>query len=259
MRRLPTRLGRPDIDWRAFDLQPDPAKANGAAALCLHGLTGTPYEVRTIATALAARGIRAKAPIVAGHDGGPRLLGATRRRAWLRSAERAFEALRAEHDRVFVVGVSMGGLLTLRLAQTHDIDAIVVVGTPLAFGAPIPQLLPLLRHVWAYRRKGQSDIQDPEARAIHPTMAAMPLASVAELMKLQAEVIPKLGEITEPILVAHGVLDETAKPRDAERIHAEVASKEKELFLLKRSGHIVTVDYDRDALARAAADFLGRR
>ena len=29
--------------------------------------------------------------------------------------------------------------------------------------------------------------------------------------------------------------------------------------MLERSGHVVTVDYDGPALARAAADFLGRR
>jgi carboxylesterase len=72
-------------------------------------------------------------------------------------------------------------------------------------------------------------------------------------------VIPALGEIDIPILIAHGRLDSTARPRDAERIYREVASKEKELFFLERSGHVATVDYDGPALARAVADFLGRR
>jgi carboxylesterase len=87
----------------------------------------------------------------------------------------------------------------------------------------------------------------------------MPLDAVAELIALQHEVIPSLGEITAPILIAHGSRDRTARPRDAARIHAEVGSTEKELFMLERSGHVATVDYDGRALARAAADFLGRR
>lgn len=253
------RIGSKDLDSGAFDLRPAPEQANGAAALCLHGLTGTPYEVRSVAEALVKRGIRARGPIVAGHEGGPRLLAATKYRAWLRTAESELAALREEHDRVFVVGVSMGGLLGLRLAQTRPVDALVVIGTPLVLAPPIPQLLPFLRRIISFRRKSESDIRDPVARAAHPTIAAIPFDAVAQMIALQAVIIPELSRIESPILVAHGLLDETARPRDAERIHAEVGSRGKELFLLERSGHIVTVDYDRAALARAAADFLGRR
>jgi esterase/lipase len=87
----------------------------------------------------------------------------------------------------------------------------------------------------------------------------MPFDSVRELIALQKETIPDLSKVLAPILVAHGELDGTARPRDAHRIHAEVGSQEKELFLLARSGHVATVDYDGPALARAAADFLARR
>jgi carboxylesterase len=247
------------VDASAFDLLPAPERARGAAALCLHGLTGTPYEVRSIAEALVARGIRARGPIGAGHEEGPELLAATRHGAWIDAARSEFEALRRDYDRVFLVGVSMGGLLGLRLAQTAQVDALVVVGTPLALPPPIPQLLPLLRRVMRFRQKHASDIQDPEARARHPGHRLMPLDAVAELIALQAEVIRELAAISAPILVAHGAKDRTAPPRDARRIHAEVGSRDKELFMLERSGHVASVDYDGPALARAAADFLGRR
>jgi carboxylesterase len=247
------------VDATAFDLIPEPAKANGAAALCLHGLTGTPYEVRPLAAALVARGIRACGPVGAGHEEGPEALAETPHEAWVDAAREEFERLRREHDRVFLVGVSMGGLLSLRLAQTHDVDALVVLGTPLVLPPPIPQLLPVLRVFRRFRSKGPSGIEDPVARARHPGLDRMPLDAVQELIRLGAKVIEDLGSISAPILVAHGKLDKTARPRDAERIHREVASREKELFLLERSGHVASVDYDGPALARAAADFLGRR
>jgi carboxylesterase len=242
-----------------FDLRPDAALANGAAALCLHGLTGSPDEVRPIAEALVARGLRARGPVGGGHQGGPEQLAITSHEVWIESARREFDALRSEHERVFLVGVSMGGLLSLRLAQTARVDALVVVGVPLVLAPPIPQLLPLLRRIKRFRKKRGADIQDPVARARHPSWPRMPLDAVAELIELQAEVIPELSAISAPILVAHGQRDRTARPRDAVRIHDEVGSSDKELFLLERSGHIATVDYDGPALARAAADFLGRR
>lgn len=249
------------VDVSPFDLRPAPGTETGAAALCLHGLTGTPYEVRPVAEALAARGVRAQGIWMAGHDGSVDDLAATTADAWVEDARRALDALRREHDRVYLVGVSMGGLVSLRLAQTAPVAALVTVGVPLVLGPPVPQLLPLLRLFVKARPKRTSGVEDPEALARHPRFPAMPLASVAELIALQRVVRADLGKIEAPILVAHGALDRTARPRDAERLFAEVATPDpdKELFLLARSGHVATVDYDGVALARAAADFLLRR
>lgn len=247
------------LDFDAFDLRPEPMQASGAAALCLHGLTGTPYEVRPVAESLVARGIRARGPWMAGHAGGAEVLAKTPWQAWVEEARLELVALRAEHDRVFLVGVSMGGLVSLRLAQTEVIEALAVIGTPLVLAPPIPQLLPLIQRFVSSRRKTGSDIQEPGARARHPGLAAMPFSAVAELIALQSKVIPDLPLVRLPILIAHGRRDRTARPRDAARLFEEVGSTDKELFYLERSGHVATVDYDGPALARAVADFFGRR
>ena len=255
-----TAVQRLEVDSGAFDFRPGADVANGAAVLCLHGLTGTPYEVRPVAELLVARGVRARAPWMAGHEKGVEELAETSWQAWVELARNELAALKAEHERVFLVGVSMGGLVSLRLAQTEEVDALVVIGTPLVLSPPIPQLLPLLRlFVSSRAKKDGADIRDPAAKARHPGMQVMPFAAVAELISMQSHVIPELESIRSPILVAHGRLDRTARPRDAERIHNDVGSSDKELFYLERSGHVATVDYDGPALARAAADFLGRR
>jgi carboxylesterase len=247
------------VDDSPFDLIPEGGRANGAAALCLHGLTGTPYEVRPLGEALVARGIRARGICMAGHGGSVSDLARSTRQDWIDRAAAELAALRGEHDRVFLVGVSMGGLVSLRLAQSEQLAGLVVVGVPLVLAPPIPQLLPLVRLFVSSRPKRGSDIQDPAARARHPGLSAMPFDSVRELIRLQSEVIPELDQVEAPILVAHGQQDRTARPRDAHRVHDEVGSAEKELFLLARSGHVATVDYDGPALATAVTDFLGRR
>jgi carboxylesterase len=150
----------------------------------------------------------------------------------------------------------MGGLVSLRLAQTVAVDGIIVIGTPLALRAPLPLLARALRRLMPFRAKRGSDIQEPLARERHPGLGAFPLASVTELVRLQAEVVAGLARIETPILIAHGRHDRTALPKDAARIHATVASREKELFYLERSGHVATVDHDGPALALAAADFI---
>jgi carboxylesterase len=179
------------------------------------------------------------------------------RGAWLSAVRDEYRRLRDQHERVFVVGLSLGGVLGLALAQEEPVDALAVVGTPLALRQPIPLLIPLLKHVMPFRHKrGGSDIRDDEARSRHPSYDRMPLASVHELILLQREVRRRLSEVRSPIFVGHGAHDTTASPRDAERIHGSVASELKELRLFENSGHIVPVDHDAEALAEAVASFL---
>lgn len=214
--------------------------------------------MRPIASVLLERGIRTRAPWMAGHAGGHLALEQTGHEDWVELARKELAALREEHDRVYLCGVSMGGLVSLRLAQTEAVDGLVTVGVPLALSAPTRFLLPLVRRFVRFRNKTGSDIREPDAWARHPGLDAMPLASVAELIRLQAIVKADLAQVTAPILVSHGRLDRTAHPRDAEQIYAQVASRQKEILYLDRSGHVSTVDYDGEALALAAGEFLDR-
>ena len=248
-------VGASRVDARAFDLG-----AGRDAALCLHGLTGTPYEVRRLAETLAQRGVRALGPCLPGHGGAPERLAETPHEAWLEAVRTHYRALRAEHERVFVVGLSLGGLLSLCLAaEEPDVDGVVAVGTPLQFHTRLLPLIPVVKRLMPYLRKRRgSDIRDPAARAVHPSMPVMPMAGVHELVKLQQRLRPQLPRVQAPLLVAHGRLDSTAHPDDARTILAGVGSPERELCWLGNSGHVVPVDHDGGALADRVADFLTR-
>jgi carboxylesterase len=235
------------------------AGAGRAAALCLHGLTGTPYEVRPIGAALAAAGIAAFGPALPGHNETPERLAAVSHEAWLGAARSALASLRAAHARVFLVGLSMGGLVSLALAAEQRVDAVVVVGVPLRIRALAVRLVPVAKHFVRFLPKGGgSDIRDPAARARHPSYDRMPLAAVHELLRLQRRVRAALPRVEAPLLVAHGAHDRTAHPDDAREILARVASPEREHLVLEASGHVASVDHDGPRLAAAAAAFLGR-
>jgi carboxylesterase len=249
------------VDPSPFDLRAAVTSApERAAALCLHGLTGTPWEVRSLGEALAARGIRARGPALPGHNSTPETLAILDRDTWSSSVRDEYRRLRGEHQRVFLVGVSLGGLLSLSLAANEPVDGLVVVGTPLRLRQPIPFLLPLLKRLMPMLpKRGGSDIRDAEARARHPGYAVMPLRSVHELVKLQKTVRAALAEITAPILVAHGAHDSTASPRDAELIHDSVSSEIRDIAIFAESAHVVSVDHDGPELAARVSDFLVAR
>jgi len=244
------------VDAAPYDLAPR-GEPTGAAVLCVHGLTGTPYEVRPIAEVLADRGFRARGPLLPGHGGRPEVLARVSHVEWTRFVRQEYLDLRREHDRVFVCGMSLGGLLTLWLAAHEQVDAIAVVGTPLRFRAFLPLLIAAARFVRPMLSKeGGSDIADPVARGRHPSMSHMPTASVHELIGLQRVVRRVLGQVRAPVLAAHGALDRTAPPENLAASERGVGSARVERLLLERSGHVVPVDYDGPRVAQAVADFF---
>jgi len=248
-----TDAAGPAVDAGPFDL---PGRGSGAA-LCLHGLTGTPYEVRPLAEALSRAGVRTVGPVLPGHGGDAAECRRTSHEAWVESARSEAHALREAHAPVFGVGVSMGGLVTLLLASEGLYDAAVCVGTPIRLRQPGIGLVRFLKYVVpGIPKKTGSDICDPEARARHPSQPTMPLASIHELQKLQARVLEALPRVEIPLLVAHGRLDSTAHPEDARAIADGVGSRVVERRIYERSAHIVPVDHDGPALAEAVVRFL---
>lgn len=228
------------------------------AVLCLHGFTGTPYEVRPLGEALAAAGYSARGPLLPGHGGSLAELADTTFRDWLTAAQAEFGELAERHEQVCVVGVSLGGLLALALCAGEPVEMAAVIGTPLRLRFPVPQLVPLLRYVLpSIPKRGGSDIRDPSARARHPSLPRMPLAGIHEVMHAQEHVRALLPRITTPLLVAHGRHDATADPRDASQICREVSSTRCEHLILENSAHVVPVDHDGPQLAAALVAFLG--
>ena len=246
-----------EVDAGPYELIP--RQDRGGAVLCVHGLTGTPYEMRSVAEALVERGFRVRGPLLPGHGSTPEELAQTSSEDWVEAVHAEYHQLREAHEQVFVAGLSLGGLLSLELASQEKVDGLLVVGTPLALKMPIPQLVGFVkRFVKMLSKADGSDIREPEARRRHPGYKKMPLNSVHELVRLQKKVRKGLGRIEAPALVAHGRLDRTAAPADAMRIYRGLASKEKEVVYFDSSGHVVSVDWDGPELARRAAEFFER-
>jgi len=236
----------------AFDLGEGPV-----AVLCLHGFTGTPYEMRPLGEALAVAGFRARGPLLPGHAGTVDELGRVLYTDWLGAARSVFDALAAEHEHVCVVGLSMGALLTLAVCSERPVAAAAVIGAPLSLRFPIPLLVPILKpFLRSVPKKDGSDIRDPLARARHPSMSRMPLAGIHELVRLQRYVRARLDRVEAPLLVAYGRHDQTADPREAQRICRAVSSRSCDVLMLEDSGHVVTVDHDGPRLAAALVGFL---
>jgi carboxylesterase len=240
----------------------------GVSALLIHGLTGTPYEMRYLGEQLAARGVRVRGVKVAGHAGLPEELGAVSYDNWYESAVNGLEELRQYGEPIVVVGLSMGAVLASRLTadQSESIAGLTLLAP--AFFLPMSTTVALkgLRAVlgsfvdliYLYN-PGYSGIHDMAARSVHPTMRLMALSAPLKLLDLSTLVRPMLPRITQPALVIHARRDQTCPMRrNVEYVMKHLGSAEKRAVKLEESYHVITVDSEKQRVADEVGEFVER-
>ena len=229
----------------------------GPAVLCLHGLAGTPYEVRPPAEALAARGLACLGPLLPGHGTDPEELARTHRRTWLETALATWDELANTHERVYVLGLSMGGLLALAVSARRAVAGAIVMAAPLELSGLIRTAVPVLRWILPSVPK-RPGILDRAARERHPGYKRMPLAAVHQLVLLGGEVGRELSCVRQPLKLIYSRGDPSVDLSNSERVLAGVSSEERELCVLEDSSHVIPVDQEGELVAAEVVEFVTR-
>lgn len=139
--------------------------------LLVHGFTGTPQSMRPWAEHLADAGFVVSLPRLPGHGTHWKELNTTAWTDWYACVDAAFAALRERCERcerVFLAGLSMGGALSLRLAEQHgdEVAGLVLVNPAINITDPRMRILPVLRHVVPSLAAIGNDVADPSATEI---------------------------------------------------------------------------------------------
>lgn len=230
--------------------------------LLIHGYTGSVAETRPMGEYLAARGLSVRCPLLPGHGTTPADLTRIRWQAWAAEVEAALHDLQGRCDALFVGGLSLGALLTLWLGANHpDIAGLIAMAPAIKVNNRLMPLALLLRYLFKYNPQGavgDEDLGDPEA--IHRIWCydELPLWGAGEVYRLQRRVRRALPRIRQPILIFQGRRDAQLPPGAAQRVYEQVASTDKRLVWLERSGHNLLADGERELVWAQSYEWMKR-
>ena len=235
-----------------------PVPGSRVAVLVLHGFTGSPASVRPWAEAFAERGYSVSMPLLPGHGTRWQDLQRHTFADWYATAEDAFLKLRAEHDQVFLAGLSMGGTLCLALAEEHgrDVSGLMVVNPAMDSRRKDIKLLPALKHVVPAFPAIGNDIKQPgQDEVAYPRT---PLKAAASMFATLPRLRERLDQVTQPVLMFYAPEDHVLDSSSREAILARVSSRDFEEVTLPESYHVATLDNDAPTIFERSLQFVER-
>jgi carboxylesterase len=270
-----------------------PGKPGQPGCLLIHGFTGAPKEMRQMGEYLGQQGYPSLGIRLAGHATRPEDMIRSRYTDWIASVEDGYNLLcdalslpapRLEptpsrggrpalpfgpgtkgsvSGRIYLIGLSMGGVLSLLMSTRLDVAGVVAMSTPYRMPYDYPVwMMKLLNRFIQFQPKSNEKPSatwfDKDAYAQHISYPQNPVRSGAELKLLLAEMRAALPQVSVPVLLIHSKNDTYVLPENLERIYADLGASDKTKLYITGSGHVVTRDAAREQVFEAASAFIRR-
>lgn len=237
--------------------QPKPFTFEGGerAVLLLHGFTGNSADVRMLGRYLEKRGYTSHAPHMKGHGVPPEELVHTGPEDWWEDVQAGYQHLKEMgHDKIAVAGLSLGGVFSLKLGYTLPVKGIIPMCAPMYIKSEETMYQGVLEYAKKYKQwegKDEGEIKDEMAK-----FKETPMNTLKSLQELNKEVRDNLDMIYTPTFVVQARHDEMINTDSANMIHDNVETDQKKLKWYEESGHVITLDKERDQLHEDVYAFL---
>jgi carboxylesterase len=221
-----------------------------------HGFTGSPVSMRPWADHLAAAGYTVRLPLLPGHGQTWRETNASRWTQWYETIESTFLDLTQRCERVFAVGLSMGGTLVTRVAELHPelVAGLVLVNPAYATRRLDAKFAPYIS--WAVRSRPAigGDIKKPGAD--EGAADRTPVVAFASLQKLWKVTLNDLAGVRAPVLMYRSREDHVVDDLSAQLLKERAVNTTVREVILENSYHVATLDYDAPTIFEGSVEFI---
>lgn len=235
-----------------------------SACLLIHGFTGTPKEMRWMAEFLNQQGYTCLGIRLTGHATSPEDLIRSNWTDWTASVEDGYRILRGISNNVFLIGLSMGGILSLLMSTRLDVMGVVTMSTPYKLpDDPRLRYIDWIARMIPYMPKSTEEPGtgwfDKQAWKDHIAYPQNPLRSIGQLNRLLGAMRAALPDVHVPTLLIHSKADTYVLPDNIELIYADILNvTDKTKLYLTGSGHNVPRDAARQQAFQATLEFIQR-
>ena len=247
--------------------------------LLIHGLCGTPSEMRYVANGLARAGYTVSCPQLAGHCGTEADIKAATWQDWYASAEAALDDMRKNCDTVIVGGLSTGAVLSLMLAakRPQDVQGTALFAPTLWLnGWIIPWYARLFRLITSKALANRIRFTDREPHGIKDDrirkffcdalfggdttgvgLPSTPGGAVLEHRRLVNATLQLIKCIKQPALILHPREDDYADLNNAWHLQRTISGMV-DMVVLDDSYHNITLDRQRHIVVERTSAFVAR-
>jgi carboxylesterase len=236
--------------------EPFTHEGSRTGVLLCHGFTGCPQSLRPWAEYLAAAGLSVSLPRLPGHGTTWQEMARTRWEDWYAEVSRNFDELRARTDEIFIMGLSMGGCLALRLAELRDsaISGLVLVNPSITADTAMFAFLPVVKLLVPSIKGIASDIKSENATELG--YKRVPLKAAATLPGLWRITREYLSDVSQPVLVYRSTTDHVVGPRSLRLLREALPAGQLEVRDCANSYHVATLDNDAQAIFTGSLEFV---
>ncbi|MBB6480223.1 alpha/beta hydrolase [Spirochaeta isovalerica] len=229
------------------------------AVLIIHGFTGYPGEFYELAEELNSEGYTVSLPLLPGHGRNVEAFRKTNWRDWLNHVEAEYEALDAKYGKVSIVGLSMGGVLTLLLSSRFSPDRIALLAPAMAIKDNIFYLTPFLRFFLKKTSKDwkpeEGDSEDVRRLGVE-YWSTNYINQIASLRKLQIMAGKRLNKVQAPALIMVSETDDTVPLKAASIIAKGLKGRENRTIQLTNSPHVLVSGPEKEYVKREVIKWI---
>ena len=225
------------------------------AVLLLHGFTGHTADVRMLGRFLEKKGYTCHAPLYKGHGVPPEQLVHTGPEDWWKDVMDGYEFLKNKgHREIAVAGLSLGGVFSLKLGYNVPVKGIIPMCAPAYMKSEEVLYEGILEFAREYKRnEGKTEEQiNEEMTAFQKT----PMQTLKAMQELTVEVRNSIDLIYAPLFVVQARHDQMINTNSANIFYQEAQSEIKEIKWYEESGHVITLDKERNQLHEDIYQFL---
>jgi len=234
-------------------------QGNRTGCLLIHGFTGSPSAMRLLGDRLSAQGYSVLAIRLPGHGTIIEDLHRVHLRDWLIAVEDGLNLLNGTADQVFVLGQSMGGVLALWAASRYPISGLVAMSTP--YPGQNLRRSRQLRLLSIFKReipKPKTQAQEYISSQGNVSYSQYSSKAIMQALKLTRQMETSLASIEIPALLIQSRKDPVVEEGSMNAIYEHLSSQDKTRVWLENSGHVITLDQDREIVFNEAVSFIQR-